>query len=284
MTNSKRFYWLKLKEDFFDDPAIDWIKEQENGAEYILIYQMLCLRAMNANGILSRTIGDMIVPYEPKKIAEITKSKIDVVVVALELFKKTGLLEVLDTGEFYLRAVKEMTGTETNWAEYKRLQRDKQKKIGQCPKSPMDKVQQENRDIDIRDKEIKSIDKRKREVEVDSINNNPPLSPLVPSGENETLFDPELEAKFLEWVRYKKEQHRFSYKPVSLKSLRSQIERHLESHTPEQIVEIIDLSIASGYKGILFDMLDAPRNSQSNKSGSMDFVKIAQDMAKERGE
>ena len=31
MAETKRYYWIKLKEDFFQDDAISWIEEQKDG-------------------------------------------------------------------------------------------------------------------------------------------------------------------------------------------------------------------------------------------------------------
>ena len=37
MAETKRYYWIKLKEDFFQDDAISWIEEQKDGS-YIFYY------------------------------------------------------------------------------------------------------------------------------------------------------------------------------------------------------------------------------------------------------
>ena len=36
--DKKRFHWLKLNENFFDEDAIEWLEEQENGKAYTLFY------------------------------------------------------------------------------------------------------------------------------------------------------------------------------------------------------------------------------------------------------
>ena len=33
MADNKRFFWLKLKEDFFEDETIEWLEELQNGKE-----------------------------------------------------------------------------------------------------------------------------------------------------------------------------------------------------------------------------------------------------------
>ena len=66
-----RHYWLKISEDFFDDEAVAWL-EEKNPA-YALFYLKLCLRAARSEGMLVRHVGDMFIPYEPKKLAEVTR-------------------------------------------------------------------------------------------------------------------------------------------------------------------------------------------------------------------
>ena len=43
-----KFYWLQLKEDFFDEDAMSWLEEQENGERYSLFYLKLCLKSLKA--------------------------------------------------------------------------------------------------------------------------------------------------------------------------------------------------------------------------------------------
>ena len=60
---SKRYYWIKLSTNFFEQETIDFLMSQKNGCAYIVLYQMLCLKTANTNGELSNTIGERIVPY-----------------------------------------------------------------------------------------------------------------------------------------------------------------------------------------------------------------------------
>lgn len=52
MAERGKYYWIKLKTDFFDLPEIDWLTEQENGYAYVVSYQKLCLLTTNSNGVL----------------------------------------------------------------------------------------------------------------------------------------------------------------------------------------------------------------------------------------
>ena len=73
MKDNKRYYWIKLKTDFFNQETIDFLLSQKNGCEYIVLYQMLCLNTANNNGEMCSKIGEMIVPYNVDKIVRDTK-------------------------------------------------------------------------------------------------------------------------------------------------------------------------------------------------------------------
>jgi len=156
---NKRFYWLQLKEDFFEEDSIDWLEEQPNGKEYSLFYLKLCLKSLRSNGILIRKVGQMLVPYDHKKLAELTKTNLDTVVVAMKLLTKIGLVEVLENGEIYLNQVEEMIGTQSVGAFKKQQQRlTKSKKengvnflgeqgVDKCPPDTEKEIEK-NKDID----------------------------------------------------------------------------------------------------------------------------------------
>lgn len=129
--SNKKYYWLKLKENFFEEDTIAWIEEQPNGKEYSLFYLKLCLKSLKTNGLLIRNVGQMIVPYDAKTLSKITNTDVDTVMVALELFKQIGLIQMLENGEIYLTQLENMVGSETSKAQLMRNKRakDKQKTI-----------------------------------------------------------------------------------------------------------------------------------------------------------
>ena len=167
----KKYYWIKLKTNFFDLPTIDWIMSQNNGCEYIVLYQMLCLKTANTDGKLVSQIGEMLIPYDIEKIARDTKYfSNDTIRVALELFKSLGLIYVSDDNTMTISNYGEMVGSETSSAKRVREWREKQKTL-QCNKNVTDNVTQEYRDkrLEIRDKSIeyrdKSVDINNKEKE-----------------------------------------------------------------------------------------------------------------------
>lgn len=135
MEKVKRYYWIKLKTDFFNSDEMDFLLSQKDGCKYIVLYQMLCLQTANNNGELSSKVGEMIIPYKPEKIARDTKYfNIDTVIVALELFKQLHLIYIDNGTCLKIAGFENMVGSETTWAKQKREQREKQKLLGgQCP-------------------------------------------------------------------------------------------------------------------------------------------------------
>ena len=164
MPESKKYWYIQLNVNFFDDERIDWLCEQKNGYAYVVLYLKLCLKTANNNGILTRQIGDMIIPYNVDKIAEITHINVDIVRVALELYKRIGLVYESDENCNFMRLpeVPGMVGYTTQAAIEKAKQRERKKQAearqlpDNCPDNCPDNVQQE-----LRVKSLELIDNNK---------------------------------------------------------------------------------------------------------------------------
>ena len=152
--------------------AWDLLMGQKNGANYVVLYQMLCLMTINTNGRLSWQIGEVIIPYDVGKIQRDTKwFSTDTVRVALGLYAKLGLIYQEKDGTLVLANHSEMVGNETDYAAQKKLQRTNQRQIyaehcGQCPQDVHTDVHK-NVHTDIRDK-ILDIDKSSSSSKDDS--------------------------------------------------------------------------------------------------------------------
>ena len=97
---------------------------QKNGANYIILYQMLCLMTANTGGKMANAVGEVIVPYDPAKIARECKwFTVDTVVVALELYKKLGWVYQQEDGVLRIVDLDRMVGSETDYAVQKQNQR-----------------------------------------------------------------------------------------------------------------------------------------------------------------
>ena len=119
-----KFYWLQLKEDFFEDDAIQWLEEQKpNGRDYAYFYLKLCLKSLKSNGVLIRKVGNILIPYDNNKLAELTKMDFDTVTVAMELLKQIGLVQILENGEIYINQLENLIGSKSMGAFKKQQQR-----------------------------------------------------------------------------------------------------------------------------------------------------------------
>lgn len=161
MATGKKFYWIKIKDSFMTSDKVDFLMSQKNGANYVVLYQMLCLKTINTAGELARSIGEIIMPFDELKIQRDCKYfEIDTIRIALELYKRLGMIYSNDNGILQITDFKNMVGSETDYASQKRIQRNYESKMLGADSS-VDNVHIENRDkiLDIRDKEkdIKDI-------------------------------------------------------------------------------------------------------------------------------
>lgn len=163
MATGKRFYWIKLKDSFLTSDTVDYFMSQPDGANYVVLYQMLLLKTINTEGKLARKIGEVIIPYDAEKIRRDCKwFSADTIRVAMNLYKAFGLIYEDSNGVLTLADHGAMVGSETDYALQKRAQREAlpPATVDNVHTNVHENVHTENRDkrIDIRDKEIR--DKR----------------------------------------------------------------------------------------------------------------------------
>ena len=123
---SKRYYWLKLKADFFQSDDIKLIASQKNGSEYIIFWQKLLLRAITKQEVGLLRYRENI-PYTPELLATVTDTNIDIVKSALSLFCKLGMIEILNDGDIWILQANELVGSESDSAERMRMLRSHRK-------------------------------------------------------------------------------------------------------------------------------------------------------------
>jgi predicted phage replisome organizer len=122
MAENGKYYWLKLKRDFFKRHDIRIIEEMPNGKDYILFYLKLLLESIDHEGSLR--FSDTI-PYNEQMLSVVTNTNIDVVRSAMKLFIDLNMMSIYDDQTIFMCEVDKLIGSETKWAEKKRLQRAK---------------------------------------------------------------------------------------------------------------------------------------------------------------
>ena len=120
MSDNRKYYYLKLKENYFDDDSIVLLESMQDGVLYSNILLKLYLKSLKHGGRLQLDEG---IPYTAQMIATITRQQIGTVERALQIFLKLGLVEVLDSGTFYMSNIELLIGQSSTEAERKRAAR-----------------------------------------------------------------------------------------------------------------------------------------------------------------
>ena len=166
----KRYFWLKLKEDFFADETMRYIEEQENGYKYSNIYLKLLLKSIDGQGVLIRKIGTRLIPYDVAAIAKMTGHDQDTVRVAMKLLEELGMIERLESGALYMSQLQEMVGSESASAGRMRALRDRQKEEIPAPEPShcdADVTQLSNTTVTLPSQAPSHSDSRYRDIDID---------------------------------------------------------------------------------------------------------------------
>ena len=152
--NSEKFYWLKLKRDFFKRHDIQVIEAMPNGKDYVLFYLKLMVESIDHNGFLR--FSDTI-PYNEQMLAVITNTNIDVVRSAIKVLQQLEMIEIEDDQTIYMTEVEALIGSQTAGAERRQIQRRNHQERLQG-RQEGDKCHPEieiEKEIDIKEKNIK---------------------------------------------------------------------------------------------------------------------------------
>lgn len=117
----KKYYWLKLGDEFFGDKTIKKLRKIAGGDTYTIIYlKMLLLAIKQGNRLYFEGIEDTF----PAELALELDEDVENVAVTCSFLEKKGLLKVMSEEEFVLTQCDEMVGSETDAARRKRKQRN----------------------------------------------------------------------------------------------------------------------------------------------------------------
>ena len=123
MAEGKRYYWLKLKDDFFSSKRIKKLRKLAGGDTYLIIYLKMQLKALKTDGLLKWTGLEENFADE---LALDLDEEPDNVKITLQYLASCGLIETSDSVNFLLPYVAENTGSETaatqRWRDWKARQ------------------------------------------------------------------------------------------------------------------------------------------------------------------
>lgn len=176
MADNKKYYYLKLKEDFFNSDELLLIQAMPDGYIYSDILMKLYLRSLRTEG---RLMYKNRIPYSPEVLATLVHHKVGMVEKALRVFMDYGLIEILDNGAIYMMDIQNFIGKSSTEAD---RQREYQHRIAEekelllsaeCEKSnkKSNKISTPEIEIEIEletdlDTEIESETELQRDIEV----------------------------------------------------------------------------------------------------------------------
>ena len=120
MSDNRRYYYLKLKESFFDEDAIVLLESMQDGILYSNILLKLYLKSLKNGGKLQL---DEHIPYNEQMIATLTRQQVGTVERALQIFRTLGLVEPLSGGVLYMSNIELLIGQSSTEGERKRRAR-----------------------------------------------------------------------------------------------------------------------------------------------------------------
>ena len=117
MADNKKYYYLKLKENFFDSEEMIILQNMENGYIYSDILLKLYLRSLKNEG---RLMFKKLIPYTPSALAQVVRHSEETVEKALEIFQQLELVEILDNGAIYMLDIQNFIGNSSTEADRRR--------------------------------------------------------------------------------------------------------------------------------------------------------------------
>ena len=158
MADNRKYYYLKLKESYFDDDAIVLLESMQDGVIYSNILLKLYLKSLKNGGKLQL---DENIPYTAQMIATITRQQVGTVERALKIFMKLGLVEPLPSGALYMSNIELLIGQSSTEGERKRRARLALQEQKALPQTGADKCPPYRADICPPEIEIE------KEIEID---------------------------------------------------------------------------------------------------------------------
>lgn len=130
MGQNKKYYWLKLKENFFEEKQIKYLRSLPDGDKIVIAYLKMQLKSLKTEGFIKY---DSILPSNIDELAMILDENINIIKLMIGALQKVNAVEILDDGSFYMIAMQDLIGKEGESAERVRRFRERQEqKLLQC--------------------------------------------------------------------------------------------------------------------------------------------------------
>ena len=123
MPDNKKYYYIKLKDNYFDQDNIKVLEAQENGYIYSLIIIKLSIKSARYGGCLMMTDK---IPYSPDKIetlAKIINHDVSHVRDAIRIASELDLITIVDGYQIWITQIQNMIGHSSTEADRMRKYR-----------------------------------------------------------------------------------------------------------------------------------------------------------------
>ena len=152
MSDGKKYYYLKLKENFFDSDEMVILESMPDGYLYSNILLKLYCRSLKREGKL---MFNDTVPYNAQILAKLTRHPEGVIEKAIKTFKQLGLIELLNNGAIYMTAIQNFIGKSSTEADRIRSYRNQIS------------TEKESLENNILEQSVQMYDKRTPELELE---------------------------------------------------------------------------------------------------------------------
>ena len=161
MSDNKKYYYLKLKDNFFDSDQMIVLESMPDGYKYSNILLKLYLRSLKNDGKLM--FNDRI-PYNSTILSQVTRHSVGDVEKAVKIFAELGLIEVLNNGAIYMLDIQNFIGESSTEGDRKRAYR---RKIEQEKNMLLGEGQMSGQMSDIHPPEIEIEKELDKEIDID---------------------------------------------------------------------------------------------------------------------
>lgn len=231
----KKYYWLKLGDEFFGDKTIKKLRKIAGGDTYTIIYLKMLLLAVKQN---NRLYFEGVEETFTAELALELDEDVENVAVTCSFLEKKGLLKVMSEEEFILTQCDEMVGSETDAARRKRKQRNLERLAGE---------------------KQAALPARETQVQI--------FRRLVDG----YVISDYVKEKMETWFKYKTERKE-PYKEQGMKSLLKRVETNTGKYGDQAVCDLIDDCMSSNWKGIIWEKLEKStvRPSIQNRVSEVD--------------
>ena len=117
MSEKKRYYWMKLKKNFFEQKMIKILRTFANGEKMIMIFLKIQLHSLENDGYI---YYENMLPEFEQELAVAIDEDTESVKLTMDTLIRFGAVEKVDEKKYYITALEDCIGSETKDAVRKR--------------------------------------------------------------------------------------------------------------------------------------------------------------------